>query len=78
MEISLPTNDNTNPSHYKQGGMETIKILKAKLTPEQYKGFLMGNIIKYITRHEHKNGVEDLRKAKVYLNWLIKEEEESK
>lgn len=38
-------------------------------------GFLEGNIIKYITRYKFKNGVEDLKKARVYLDKLILETE---
>jgi len=63
------------PAHYKAGGIETIAYIKAKLTPEQYQGYLVGNVIKYISRYRHKNGAEDLKKARVYLNWLIEEME---
>lgn len=34
-------------------------------------GFLEGNVVKYITRYKHKNGLEDLKKAKQYLDKLI-------
>jgi hypothetical protein len=65
--------DNVNhPSHYTQGAFETIEIIKDKLTPEEFKGYIKGNIIKYITRESLKNGNEDLRKAQWYLNYLIK------
>ena len=65
--------DNVNhPSHYTKGAFETIEIIKDKLTPEEFKGYIKGNIIKYITRESHKNGNEDLRKAQWYLNYLIK------
>ena len=60
-----------NPDHYKVGGIEVIDILKAKLTPEQLEGFLLGNIIKYTTRAGYKNGVQDLKKAQWYLTYLI-------
>ena len=46
--------DNINPSHYTQGGIQSIDYMKAKLTPEEYQGFLKGNIIKYITREKLK------------------------
>ena len=64
-----------HPDHYKVGGIETIDFIKAKLTPEQFEGYLAGNVIKYISRYRHKNGAEDLKKARVYLNWLIEEME---
>jgi hypothetical protein len=61
-----------NPDHYKIGGIETIDYIEAKLTKEQFRGYLVGNVIKYISRFEHKNGLEDLKKAGWYLNRLIK------
>lgn len=64
----------SHPSHYTQGGMETIDYLKAKLTPEQLKGFCIGNVIKYLSRAEEKNGLEDLKKAQWYLNYIITRE----
>src|SRR5690606_37907117 len=57
------------PDHYKTGGIETIDYIKAKMTPEQFEGYLAGNVIKYISRYRHKNRTEDLKKARVYLNW---------
>ncbi len=38
------------------GGIETIDFIKAKLTEEQFKGYLAGNVIKYLSRFEHKVG----------------------
>lgn len=65
--------DNVNqPAHYKVGGIETIDYLKAKMTEAQYRGFLLGNVLKYVSRHGHKNGKEDLQKAMWYLDKLIK------
>lgn len=64
--------DNINqPAHYTAGGIETIDFMQAKLAPAQFEGYLAGNVIKYISRYRHKNGVEDLRKARRYLNKLI-------
>lgn len=62
-----------NPDHYKTGGIEVIDYLQAKLSPEAFRGFLAGNVLKYVSRYEKKNGVEDLEKAKWYLDRLIKE-----
>ena len=66
--------NNVNPEHYKVGGIETIDYLKAKLSPEEFRGFLKGNIIKYTSRAEHKNGMEDYQKAQWYVNKLNEEE----
>ena len=60
------------PSHYKAGGVECIELLRQNLTPEQYKGFLLGNVQKYIFRCQAKGCEEqDLRKAEWYLRLLI-------
>jgi|SRR5699024_5088483 len=67
-----PATDNVNKtSHYNQGDIETIDYLKDTLSKEQYEGFCRGNVLKYLSRYPHKNGVEDLNKAKTYLEWLI-------
>ena len=66
--------DNVNrPKHYYKGGLECIQVIKAQLTPEQNIGYLYGNVLKYMWRWPEKNGIEDLRKAKHYLEWLIEE-----
>ena len=58
------------PDHYKTGGIETIDYIKAKLGDE-FKSYCIGNVIKYVSRYSHKNGLEDLKKAQVYLNWAV-------
>lgn len=65
--------DNINsPSHYTDGGIETIDIIKSKLTKEEYIGFLKGNIIKYVTRAGKKGSEEeDYKKAIWYLSRLV-------
>ena len=67
-----PTNDAVqHPSHYTHGGIECIEAIKASMTADGFCDYCKGNIIKYIWRWRDKGGVEDLRKASVYLNWLI-------
>lgn len=61
-----------HPSHYNSKGKETIEVLKDYLSDEEYAGFLKGNILKYIHRYEYKAGLEDLEKAKWYLEELIR------
>ncbi|ECR3484364.1 DUF3310 domain-containing protein [Listeria innocua] len=64
------TSDNiNNPSHYTAGGIETLDYIKAKVS--DYPSYAVGNIFKYVSRYEHKNGIEDLKKAQFYLNDLI-------
>ena len=57
--------------HYNKGAIEAIEAIKGM--QKEYKGYLKGNCLKYLWRYEYKNGVEDLTKARVYLDWLIKE-----
>ena len=58
-------------TYYDAGGIETIEVMKAKLTPEQYKGYLLGNVIKYGCRMNHKGDiVRDAEKMAVYSNEL--------
>jgi hypothetical protein len=64
--------DPINPSHYKQGGIECIEAMKVALGGGFF-GYLRGNAIKYLWRYDKKNGVEDLKKARWYLDRLIKE-----
>jgi hypothetical protein len=60
-------NDIVNsPKHYTQGGIEPIDYILANDLD-----FLEGNVVKYVTRHKFKNGLEDLKKAEYYLKTLI-------
>ena len=61
------------PEHYQAGGIETIDVIRAKLGPVGFGYYCEGNVLKYLTRWRHKGGVEDLRKAGVYLDWLLTE-----
>ena len=63
------------PSHYTQGGIEVIDYIEAKLTAEAFRGYLEGNVIKYLSRWRDKGGVQDLKKAQWYLNRLVKRED---
>ena len=60
-------------TYYDVGGIETIEIIKAKLTPEQFQGYLLGNVLKYSTRMMHKhpdNPSRDAEKAAMYSKLL--------
>ena len=61
-----------NPTHY-TGEVECIEAIKSSISNESFKGYIKGNIIKYIWRYERKNGIEDLLKAQWYVNRLVKE-----
>jgi hypothetical protein len=62
-----------HPDHYTSGGIEVIDYMKAKMSEEQFEGYLLGNIIKYTSRYQQKNGVEDLLKAEWYIKKLVAE-----
>jgi hypothetical protein len=80
LPTNIPTNTQTepehdavnSPAHYTSGGIECIDCIKAALG-ENFIGFLIGNVMKYIYRYKDKNGVEDLRKSMKYLEWAIQE-----
>ena len=60
------------PSHYTDGGIETIDYIRAKLTAEEFTGYCKGNALKYISRAGKKGDwLEDIKKAIKYLRWLI-------
>jgi len=59
-----------HPPHYNKGIETTDYICSWDMD------FCEGNVIKYVTRYKYKHGLNDLRKAKWYLEKLIKENEE--
>ena len=58
------------PAHYRQGAIDAITAIEAQLTPEEFRGYLKGNVAKYIWRERKKGGGESLRKAQWYMNLL--------
>jgi hypothetical protein len=61
-----------SPAHYKTGEIECIEAIEASLSKEAFRGYLKGNIEKYVWRYETKgNPKQDLEKAQWYLNKLI-------
>lgn len=73
IKTTPPENDPVkHPNHYCYGKFECVEVVK-ELTagasgPE---GFLLGNVIKYLWRYRRKNGAEDLKKARRYIEMLI-------
>lgn len=65
-----------NPKHYKSSSFECIEVMRAIYGKEQLESFCRLNAFKYLFRHQKKNGVEDLEKARWYLNKLIDLENE--
>lgn len=67
--------DNVNhPDHYTQGGVECIDAIAAATTGKTgIEAVCVANVIKYLWRYELKNGLEDVKKARWYLDRLIDE-----
>ena len=65
-----------DPNYYQQNGQDLIDHLSEIFNADMFIGFMTGNIFKYLTRWQQKNGVEDLEKAQVYLNRLIEFEKQ--
>ena len=62
------------PKHYNQYGIECIDSIRASMSQEAFRGYLKGNVEKYLWRYNYKSKpVEDLQKAQWYLNKLIEE-----
>ena len=62
-----------SPQHYEQFEIEPVEFIT-----QNRLNYLQGNIIKYILRYKQKNGIEDLEKAKTYLEYLINFEKEGR
>ena len=64
--------DPINPSYYADHVVSPIDLMDAygMAIP-----FCLGNVIKYVARHSERNGLEDLKKAKWYLDWAIQKME---
>ena len=65
-----------SPKHYKLRGLdvESVDVIKATLTPEEFRGWLKGNAMKYLFRLGKKDDeCQDAKKAMKYLEWLVKE-----
>jgi hypothetical protein len=64
-----------NPSHYTQGKVEAIEAIESALSLDEYRGFLKGQVLKYVWRAGKKGenkAAEDLAKAEFYLKRLQK------
>ena len=71
IQMAASSNLVDSPPHYLIGGIESLDVIKAKLSPEEFQGYCVGNVLKYAMRWRHKDGLQDLKKARVYLGRLI-------
>lgn len=61
-----------SPSHYSAGGsIECIDAIRAALTPEEFRGYCKGNMLKYVWRERSKGGDESLQKAAKYAEFAL-------
>lgn len=74
VEEKPPADMVNHPPHYETRGIQCIDWIAALLYGKEFKGYLKGNVLKYLWRHENKgNPVQDLKKARWYLDELIDE-----
>jgi hypothetical protein len=60
-----------HPSHYADKKIEVIDYIRDTLTSTGFTDYCGGNVLKYVSRWRKKGGIEDLKKAQVYLGWMI-------
>ena len=65
-------NEVVRPAHYTRGAVECVDAIEAALTPEEYRGYLKGNVLKYFWRERDKGGLQSIQKAEYYTQRLIK------
>lgn len=71
MTITLASDNQVGGDHYRAKKIQPWTAMESWLGSEQFEGYLRGNVIKYVARYPEKNGLEDLLKAKHYLERLI-------
>lgn len=69
-EVFKMNNDVTRQSHYMNLKIQPLMVMLNDLSNDEFKGYLKGNIIKYVLRAERKNGSEDYAKAAFYAKLL--------
>ena len=66
-----PYDDKVNhPNHYNKYSREVIESIKGLCTPDEFRGYLKGNIIKYSARYSDKDGIQDIDKLAKYTQFL--------
>lgn len=67
----VPNDPVNNPDHYNTGSIECIQAIEASMSPEEFRGYLKGNTMKYLWRYGYKGAaIQDLKKAQWYLTRL--------
>jgi hypothetical protein len=73
VSVSYEKEEVTNPDHYDKVG---FAIQPIEYITKNELDFLEGNVIKYVSRYQHKGGINDLLKARTYIEFLITRERE--
>lgn len=63
--------DNHAPNRYAHGPIECIDAIRAALSPEEFRGFCKGNVLKYVWREQFKGGDVDIKKARAYIRYML-------
>ena len=77
VSATCPIFDSTEYPYWKNKmhmNLEAIDVNRNFMSDEQLTGYHLGNLLKYLIRYRKKNGIEDLEKAKVHMDWLIEKE----
>jgi len=69
--VEEPPDNVNHPAHYCMGRIETIEAIEVALGADGFRAYCAGNVLKYVWRYRYKGGVEDLQKARWYLDRLI-------
>lgn len=69
-QVQLASNRQVGGDHYRQKTIQPWTAMESWMTREEFEGYLRGNVIKYIARYKDKNGIEDVYKARHYLERL--------
>jgi len=69
MSENSAQNEQVGGNHYRRMIIQPVEFIERNKL-----GFCVGNVIKYVCRYPHKGGIEDLRKARHYIDLLIEQE----
>jgi hypothetical protein len=72
--LITPLDAVNSPRHYVKGGMECQDAVKAAISNlSGYEALAIGSAIQYLWRYKEKNGVEDLKKARWYIDSVLEQ-----
>ena len=76
--LNIKNSDKYRPDYYKgKNGKDLFDVFEEEFPKEWTTGFYVLNLVKYVRRYKGKNGIEDLKKARTYLDRLIEFEDKT-